>query len=227
MAIIAMALVSSYYWACFPFDNLCETGTVSEFSGTWKLVGVAEAVSLDEEDVAYKYCIQDFFRFPRKEDAFPFIPKNQIKGSEWMTEDQEIIANIYGWSAIGVIFIIMLSIVWKWYLAFMTMFRGTYEPCGEDMGINFSDVPSMNSYVPEISSPVFAYPLLAANIDNIDTDLLDWTDPDRPHSYYDLTKDAEVLLRGKNFGNNIVFSQIAHWPPPGKEKKKKKKRKVN
>lgn len=48
----------------------------------------------------------------------------------------------------------------------------------------------------------------------------EWTDPDKPHSFYDLTKDAEVLLRGKEFGNNVVFSQIAHWPPPGKDRRK-------
>jgi hypothetical protein len=162
----------------------------------------------------YKVCVQDFLRLP----GFPFVPRSQKEGTEWMTPDQEIITNIYGWSAIGVVFIVILSILATWYSGIMTYFRGTYSPCGADMGIDFSDVPSMSIYVPQVSTTVFSYPLLAANIDNIDCELLEWTDPDRPHSYYDLTKDAEVLLRGKEFGDNIVFSQIAHWPPAGKKK---------
>jgi hypothetical protein len=228
IAIAAMAIVSSYYWASFPFDNLCETERIESTDGSFTFqvsdkkgeeVQTYDDITLS--NVTYQYCLQDFFRYPH----FPFVPQNQIEGAEWMTDDQEIVSNIYGYSAIFVVCIVLLSIVWKWYLGFMAMFRGTYQPCGDDMGVNLSDVISMNSYVPQISSPVFSYPLLASNIDNFDIGLLDWTDPDRPHSYYDLTKDAEVLLRGKEFGKNIVFSQIAHWPPPGKEKKKKKKKK--
>ena len=47
----------------------------------------------------------------------------------------------------------------------------------------------------------------------IDPDLLDWTDPDHPFSFYDLTKDAAVLLRGMDVSENVTFSQIRHWPP--------------
>ena len=135
-----------------------------------------------------------------------------------MTSNQVAVTNIYGWSAVGVVIIILISFVIGWYHGLMGFFRGSYEPCGDDQGINFSDVPSINSYVPEVESPVFSYPLLACNIDNIDADLLEWTDPDRPHAYYDLTKDAEVLLRGSDVSSKTVFSQIAHWPPERKEK---------
>ena len=36
-AVAAMALVSSYYWSGFPFDNLCDNGESSAdpFEGTW------------------------------------------------------------------------------------------------------------------------------------------------------------------------------------------------
>jgi hypothetical protein len=55
---------------------------------------------------------------------------------------------------------------------------------------------------------------LACNVDGIDPELMDWTDPDRPYSFYDLTKDAEVLLKGMDVSQKVVFSQIVHWPPP-------------
>lgn len=234
ISIIAMAITSSYYWASFPFDNVCNTGIVvdSNSTGTYNITvrdpktdidkQVPQLIQISDTDTIHTFCIQDFLRFPKGETPFPFVPRNQIIGQEWMTNEQEIVTNIYGWSAIGVMALIVLTFVYKWYNDCMSMFHGTYEPCGEDMNINFSDVPSMSSYVPQVNSHIFSYPLLASNIDNIDTNLLDWTDPDRKHSFYDLTKDAEVLLRGKEFGNNVVFSQIAHWPPPGKEKKSKK-----
>jgi hypothetical protein len=244
LAIFAMALLASYYWAGFPFDNLCPVDDESErpsdnpYVGKWRV-----RVNADDEDIAtstddknvtarsaiitipedapdmyYKLCMQDFFRFPFSDIAFPFISQSQIEGQEWMTPDQEIVTDIFGWTAVGVLAVIALTFLYSWYCSFMNMFRGSYDACGNDQEINFSDVPSINSYVPEVKSAVFSYPLLACSIDRIDTGLLEWTDPDRPHAFYDLTKDAEILLRGSDISSKIVFTQIAHWPPPGKEK---------
>eukprot|EP00977_Amphora_coffeiformis_P013123 scaffold3376_cov151-Amphora_coffeaeformis.AAC.3 len=149
-----MALMSSYYWAGFPFDNLCPLDTtVNEtWIGNWTDVGK--------------------------------------KTTDVVT-------------------------------GFMHLFHGTYEARGDDMNIPFSEVASISAYVPQVESPVYSYPLLACNIDGIDPDLLDWTDPDRPYSFYDLTKDAEVLLKGMDVSSNVTFSQIAHYPPEGKADEKK------
>ena len=80
-------------------------------------------------------------------------------------------------------------------------------------------MPSISTYVPQVDSNVFAYPLFACNIDGIDPDLFDWTDPDHPHSYYDLTKDADELLRGMDISRKTVFSTLTHWPPERKKQK--------
>ena len=226
LAIVAMAILSSYYWAGFPFDNLCpaeDQQVNATFVGSWVIQPFDAAknetvnITIEPDAPVFQNCLQDFFRFPSNGRRFPFIPEFQLNGQEWMTSDQEIVTDIYGWSAIGVLLIVLLSFFYTWYHGFMGLFRGTYEVRGEDQGINFSDVPSINSYVPEVESPVFSYPLLACHIDNIDKDLLEWTDPDRPHSFYDLTRDAEVLLRGTDVSSKVVFSQIAHWPPPKKK----------
>ena len=39
------------------------------------------------------------------------------------------------------------------------------------------------------------------------------TDPDRPRAFYDLTKDAEKLLRGIDVQTRTGFSVIKHWKP--------------
>lgn len=225
VAILAMAVLASYYWAGFPYDNLClieeaESPLISNntFVGEWKIRPFDSALNpvdiyFPSDTDIYQPCLQDFFRFPWSEKAFPFISMFQLEGEEWMTVDQELITDIFGWSSVGVLGIIFISFISRSYISFMHMFRGSYESCGHDMGINFSDVPSISTYIPEVQSPVISYPLLACHIDRIDKELLEWTDPDRPHTFYDLTKDADVLLRGTDVSSKVVFSQIAHWPP--------------
>ena len=229
LAIVAMAILCSFYWAGFPFDNLCpaENETVnSTYTGNWLVTPFdteddttpkSIAISIPVDTPVYRKCLQDFFRYPKGEFPFPFVSSTQLQGEEWMTPDQEDITDIYGWAAVGVIILVALRFAHGWYSGFMSLFRGSYDARGDDQDIPFSSVPSINSYVPEVQSPIFSYPLLACNIDRIDSDLLEWTDPDRPHAFYDLTKDAEVLLRGQVASSKVVFSQIAHYPPQKKE----------
>lgn len=49
--------------------------------------------------------------------------------------------------------------------------------------------------------------------DGVGEEIIDWRDPNRPHSFYDLTKDAIKILEGINIENKVIFSQIKHWPP--------------
>jgi hypothetical protein len=225
LAIVAMAILSSYYWASFPFDNLClnenDGSLYSDLSGNFTLALASDPIeikALDGSESSYRYCPQDFVRGGAKERSFPFVSKYQREGGEWMADDQEIVADIYGWSAVCVISIVVLSFLWCWYIAVRGMFRGTYDPCGKDQEICFSDVPSIHGYVPQVQSAVFCYPLLACSVAGIEEDLLDWKDPSRTHSFYDLTKDAEMLLRGTDMSSKAVFSQISYWPPAKKAK---------
>ena len=75
----------------------------------------------------------------------------------------------------------------------------------------------MNLYIPQVESRVFSYPLLVCNVDNIDMEMLDWTDPEHPHAFYDLTKDAQSLVRGIDISQKVVFDAVAHWPPDPKK----------
>ncbi len=73
--------------------------------------------------------------------------------------------------------------------------------------------------MPQVESKAYSYPLLACKVDGVDGDLLDWTDPDHPFSFYDLTIDAEELLEGTDITCKSVFSTLTHWPPEGKKKR--------
>jgi len=84
----------------------------------------------------------------------------------------------------------------------------------------------MSTYVPQVASNVFAYPLFACDIRSVPEELFDWTDPDHPHSYYDLTKDADELLRGMDMSGKNVFSTLTHWPPKRKKSNSSRKNKA-
>lgn len=51
------------------------------------------------------------------------------------------------------------------------------------------------------------------DMDGVGEEIIDWRDPNRPHSFYDLTKDAEKILEGIDIEGKVIFSQIKHWPP--------------
>jgi hypothetical protein len=42
------------------------------------------------------------------------------------------------------------------------------------------------------------------------------TDPDRPYSFYDLSRDSQKLLSGMEVQENVGFTRVAHWPPKKK-----------
>ena len=90
------------------------------------------------------------------------------------------------------------------------------QASGDDQSINFSDVPSISAYIPQVNSTMFPYPLIAADIDGLDEELFDWNDSDHPFSFYDLTRDTEELLQRYPINKDSskhVFTRIRHWPP--------------
>lgn len=239
LSIVAMAVFSSYYWSGFPFDNLCESESqrlASNYIGDHSIAVYAKEtvgdilasiqgqnvsapvveryvnVSALEGATVYNYCLQDYLRTKGRQ-TFPFIPIFQPEGEEWMTDDQELVTTIYGWAGFGFISSFIAVLIFQEVFSFFNYFNGHYVPTGEDQGENFSELESSNIYIPQVESPVFSYPLLACTVDDIDPDMLDWTDPEHPHAFYDLTKDANALIRGSDISAKHVFSKVAHWPP--------------
>jgi hypothetical protein len=222
LAVVAMAVMSSYYWASFPFDNLCPTATsdttIVKGEFLLNLTNITEEFYQNYTTVIdppqYDYCLQNFFFYPKDQWVFPFIHQFQNPEEEWMSPAQERTTTLYGWTSVAIIVLVLLSFFYRFLSELRGVFHSSYEPCGDDQNIAFSDLASKSVYVPEVRSPAFAYPLLAvAGLDSVDKDLLEWTDHDRPHVFYDLTKDAEVLLRGSDVSSKVVFSTMAHWPP--------------
>jgi hypothetical protein len=106
-AIAIYAVVSSYNFASFPYDNACEGGTTvsSKYVGTFDAVsgeGNAVTVHISQGDLNYFYCNQDMMHFP----AFPAIPSNQPVGGEWMSDEQSF-AVVFGWTSVVIVVLVM------------------------------------------------------------------------------------------------------------------------
>ena len=223
LAVSAMAVASSYTWASFPYDNLCQVEMNDDaetdldyYIGSWNIVsldGERNAyVTVSEGDTYYKFCKQSLYWYG-KGFNFPAIPYWQTKGNEWMTSEQELLTRIYGWSS----FVLAIGTVF-WIIAISVrrmLFRSNYETCGDDQCIPFSDVPSISSYIPEVRSALFSYPLLAVDTDQLDEELYEWKDNDRPYSYYDLSRDACNVLKDARSESDIksLFSSVTYWKP--------------
>jgi len=160
----------------------------------------------------YKYCNQnllEMYVFPAQSD------------STWMSDDQQTITNLFGWTSVAVLVIICL-----WYIRLMfdrisEFFESSYESCGDDMGISFSDVEARSTYIAQVLSPEFPYPLIICNCSDIDDELFDW-ESHKPYDYYNVTLDVIDILNVDNNSIELeknVFSIVKHWPVIGNEDK--------
>jgi len=216
-AIAALAIVSSYLFSGFPFDNLCaENVSHSAYYGTWKVTDGEgqDSVAVIEPTVrSYHFCNQ-FLGFGENF-AFPALPKAQPTGSNWMTDEQEQLTGIYGWVSVGVLGLVGLTFLYRIVRTLQDIFSASYKPDGDVQGQSFSEVETISSYIPQVISNHFSHPLLAVNIDYVSESIFDWSDPLRSHSYYDMTRDAEELMKGNEDVCQRAFGQIRHWPPGG------------
>jgi len=150
LSLLAMAIFSSYYFSGFPFDNLCgNDGQVTAAQAGYYSIPVYEQGSalnlvltsnvtdtvqvdhyvnftIEEGDLTFSFCNQDLLRTPGRQ-SFPFVPEFQKEGEEWMTEEQEKVTTIYGWSSLGVLVGFCAIIIGTWVFFFYDYFKGSYE----------------------------------------------------------------------------------------------------
>ena len=140
-AVVAMVVMSSYYWSGFPYDNLCEDNINivlnPSYIGVYNFDTPAGDITftIDEsyDRGVYRYCKQDLIR--TKGHTFPFIPSRQREGNEWMTPEQEDITTLFGWTAVVISGLVILKFLYGWIEMVQNFFKSGYkvsrwlEPC--------------------------------------------------------------------------------------------------
>ena len=104
MLLCAMAVLGSYFWAGFPYDNLCQVVDDEEMNEKYSslspsFVNLSIEWNPDDEQTGnkiYRYCSQDFLGRPNADSEeikrFPAYATNSDNISEggWMTDQQEV-----------------------------------------------------------------------------------------------------------------------------------------
>jgi hypothetical protein len=86
-----------------------------------------------------------------------------------MSDSQESLTDLYGITALVVLVAFVLFFFGGTLTrVFLSLFRGTYEPDGQNQQVDFSSVSEIFGYVPQIKLKAFPFPFLACNIDQID-----------------------------------------------------------
>ena len=138
LAVLAYAIMSAYQFAGFPYDNVCDVVDNPTFggSGNYTNVTLSDDTIVDiitvspEQDAIVKFCRQSWQGF----DGFLFPPtaNSQPPGLQWMSDSQETLSNVYGYTAlaflVGYIFFFFGSAIKNFLVSW---FRGVYQPTGE------------------------------------------------------------------------------------------------
>mmetsp|Transcript_7120 Transcript_7120/g.9972 ORF Transcript_7120/g.9972 Transcript_7120/m.9972 type:complete len:799 (+) Transcript_7120:67-2463(+) len=93
----------------------------------------------------------------------------------WMSEDQKDLVKLYG--IVGITFTVIVAVV-LFGLPVLTfvyrLFYGEYKPIGRAKKTLFSEVEEIQAYVPQIEMEIFPHPLLATDINSLNTEHISW-----------------------------------------------------
>ncbi|CAB9497647.1 protease [Seminavis robusta] len=242
LAMVVFIVSSAYSWAQFPYDNVCDKVGDTErvlqktFENVSFLNGTVDTITIDQDTPVY-FCSQDIQDFDA---AFPFPPTPGIQpeGLKWMTEAQERICTVFGWTSLAVSVAYVIYFLKEIRLFVSSLMRPTYKPTlAKSQRIDFSSNERMVAYIPQIKVESLMYPLLACDVDGIDQDMIGWSDPRHSYDRHNLIFDVPRINQrrrmtisitpdqiednngGKksssanNAGERPIFSIVKHYPP--------------
>lgn len=193
--LVTHVVMSAYWWSGYPYDSVCESDSESD----------------SESEGGYSYCNQNFFGSR----IFLPLPRFQPEGAKWMTESQETLTSLYGWTSVVVMVIAFYAFIRNNVIPFFrSLYESTYEPDGMEQGIDFSEVTHLDEvhgYIPQVKVKGILFPFLACNIDGIDEDLIGWKDKEKGYISHSLVHDLDTITDCKTL--HPVFSIVQQWNP--------------
>lgn len=252
-ALLAFAIVSSYAYAEFPYDNLCpieDGGGGLEVSGSVPVTfwnGTAGAINVPGTNSPAMFCRQNYWLIPGFN--FPALPSAQeLSQGDWMTESQELLVTIFGWTSLAALVIFVLVVFGNAIMNTVRMlFSGEVQNYGVDQKIDFSSIQEISGYIPQVKVGGFLFPFLATDTDSIDKDfLIGWKDQNRTYDDWNLIYDVKyegmkrrrtqdgdgaeqgadnsgvdgVGERKSHVPKHPIFSLCKHYPPEWYRKRK-------
>lgn len=256
IAIAVYAILTFNFYAMFPFDNVCEDGSVDEeYIGTWNIT--SDAIGFDLESIeitqnrSYKFCDQNILR----KITFPPTPANLLSTSDdWLSDNRKTMAISLGWFMVLTVAIIIFTIALKTVVQFIKylffannkMKEMTEEKKSELEKLRFCDIDEIKAYVPQITIDGYTFPFLLCDVDGIDEEMIGWSNPENPENNYDnhnIIFDIPKVAEKKNAMRELrsiasttnpedendiapLFSIVKSWEPTEKKIEKTHKQEV-
>ena len=144
LAIVAQAILSSYYWSGFPYDNICPNDTISGvYVNSFNLVPMEKghheastSVTFTNDDFDYRFCNMNMMTL-KGGFTFPFVPtvsSEATQPTEWMTDEQIISTTYYGWTSIAILCLVAAVFLTRAMKKIIERFKTTYKAVGDDQG---------------------------------------------------------------------------------------------
>lgn len=207
------AVLSSYSFSGFPYDNACNAGSVVDDAyvgdySAYDMDGREVEISVQENDPNYFYCSQDMLRYNPA--VFPPIASKQPYGQKWMTGDQEQSADLLGFTALGIVVFFSLRLIYLFIIIpIMPQFFSSHEPRGGVGMQKFSEVKEICAYVPQAKLYGYPFPLILCDLCFIDNNYIGWTSPRYPHEFYSIVNDIPAL---KDYSVFTIVKQFVSTP---------------
>jgi hypothetical protein len=185
-------------------DNYAGSFNATDGEGNY----VAFEVSSKEE---FMFCNQDMAKFRNFPPILFAVPANQPKGREWMNEEQQSAAKIFGVFSFCMMILLLSNVfilTWK-HLQFFFWHPSITEPSWSST-TPFTSIEGNSGYIPSATVESEMYPVLFCDVSGLPHTLMSWYDPDEPqYRAYCTVYDIPDLDR------QPCFSTVHYWPPPG------------
>jgi hypothetical protein len=93
----------------------------------------------------------------------------------------------------------------------MSLFRGVHVPNGQKQQIDFSCVPEIFLYVPQIKLKAFPFPFLACNIDTLDQEFIGWSDPSNSYDFWVSSFEQKLTVLSAHPSNMPFTLRTFRW----------------
>jgi len=212
-SLVAYALMSSYNFASFPYDNACDLDETasSEYVGTFSATradGKPVNITIYDGDSVFKYCNQDMLRY-KPWPAFPAIPSSQPKGGEWMSHGQEFTV-IFGWTSVVVVIGVFATFANDMRKRLKLLLYGGFVSLDKASSKGFSELKDIYGYIPQSKINGALFPTLLCDISKIREDLIDWEDSADPgKKSHNAIYDVPGLVADNELDG--VFSIVRQW----------------
>jgi hypothetical protein len=91
------------------------------------------------------------------------------------------VANLFGWSSLVLLIMFVVTSFGRSILTFVASFiKATYRAGRVDAQIDFQNVAEISLYVPQFKVGSLNYPVLACDVDEVNSSWIGWSDPSDP-----------------------------------------------